>query len=342
MLECAHEMREKPFISIIIPVRNGQRVLGRCLESIKKQTYPSGQYEIIISDGMSTDDTVKIARDFGATVVKNPKITVGPGRNEGFSAARGELIAFSDDDCVMDRNWLFNSVKYFNDERVGGLSGPTITQSDVGPLSDAIGLMFELAAGIGVSAHRSDHKQAEEVEDIPGCNAIYRREALEKIFPIDETLITAEDVEMNRLIRRAGLKLLYVPDVRLWHCRRQSISGVFKQIYRFAVGRLQVGRRDKSMLKLTHILVGLTLPLFVVSLLAFYLLHIRSLYIYAGLIASLIVVSSIYGLFKTGSIRAAMFFPLVVMTAIIAWSFGFMRELIFPSERNFRAERSAS
>jgi glycosyltransferase involved in cell wall biosynthesis len=69
-------MNESPFFSIIIPARNGERSLARCLESIKRQTYPVNKYEIIISDGMSTDDTVKIAEDFGSKIVKNTKLTV--------------------------------------------------------------------------------------------------------------------------------------------------------------------------------------------------------------------------------------------------------------------------
>jgi GT2 family glycosyltransferase len=285
---------------------------------------------------MSTDDTVKIAKYFGAKIVKNKKLTVGPGRNEGFKIAGGELIAFSDDDCVMDRDWLFNSVKYFKDEQVGGLSGPTITKNEGGHLSEAIGLVFELAAGTGVSAHRSDIKQVEEVEDIPGCNAIYRRKALEKVFPIDEGLITAEDVEMNRLIRQSGFKLIFVPDVKLWHYRRQNIFGFFKQMYRFAVGRLQVGRKNLRTLKLTHVLVGITLPFLILSFLAFNLLHIKSIYYYTGIICLLIAVGSIYGFFKTGSIRTALCFPLVVMTLMVAWSLGFTRELLFSKAFSYR------
>lgn len=333
-------MSELPFISIIIPVRNGQRSLARCLESIKGQTYPANRYEIIISDGMSTDDTVKIAQKYGARTVKNAKLTVGPGRNEGFNVAIGELVVFSDDDCVMDKDWLLNSVRYFNDRQVGGLSGPTITQNDGGYLGEAIGLVFEMAAGTGVSAHRSEIKQAEEVEDIPGCNAFYRRDVLEKIFPIDEGLITAEDVEMNYLVRETGFKLLYVPDVKLWHCRRQNIAGFSKQMYRFAVGRLQVGRKNIRLLKLIHVIIGLTLPLLVLAISALVLSQIRSIFFYAILAFFLIAVGSIYGFFKTGSFWTALCFPLVTAIMMAAWSLGFMRELLFPLANNYRRENA--
>jgi succinoglycan biosynthesis protein ExoA len=327
---------ELPFFSIIIPVRNGESTLAKCLDSIKGQSYPANKYEIIIADGMSTDDTVKISQDHGAKVIKNNKLTVGPGRNEGFKFSVGELIAFSDDDCVMDRDWLINSVNYFEDEKVGGLSGPTITQYDGGHVGEAVGLVFELAAGTGMSAHRSDSGKVEVVGDIPGCNAIYRRKVLEKIFPIDEELITADDVERNRLVRQSGFKLLYVPDVKLWHYRRQNILGFFKQIYRFAIGRLQVGRKNLKMLQPIHILAGLALPLLILAFFISINFHIVSFYLYISFTCLLIIVGSIYAFFKTGSIWTAVYFPLVIMITIVAWSLGFMRELLFPQAHNYR------
>ena len=72
---------------------------------------------------MSTDNTRAIAESYGAKIVVNEKQTVAPGRNVGFIEARGDLIAFSDADCVMDINWLKNSVKYF--ENNGKLYGYT-------------------------------------------------------------------------------------------------------------------------------------------------------------------------------------------------------------------------
>ncbi|MBI5701262.1 glycosyltransferase [Candidatus Saganbacteria bacterium] len=324
-------MDTTPFISIIIPVRNGERLLANCLESLKLQSYPHDRFEIIISDGMSSDDTIKIAEKYGAKVVRNPKLTVGPGRNEGYKLSRGDLIAFSDDDCVMDKDWLLNSVKYFKDERVGGLSGPTITQNDGSPLGEAIGLIYDLAASSGKSAHRSENNKVSEVADIPGCNAIYRRTVIEEVFPIDETLITAEDVEMNRLIRLEGHKLLYVPDVKLWHNRRQNLMGFYKQMYRFAIGRLQVGRKDLKMLTPTHILAGITLPVIILLLLALYFSNnIRTIYYFSWGIPFLAIIAAVFAFFKTGAIKPAIVFPFVVITFIVAWSLGFMRELFFP------------
>ena len=106
-------MNTKPFISIVIPTRNSQAVLKECLQSIKHLNYPEERLEVLIIDGLSTDDTRKIAEASGATIVINHKKATTAARNLGFDTAKGELIAYSDDDCIFDKNWLENSLKYF-------------------------------------------------------------------------------------------------------------------------------------------------------------------------------------------------------------------------------------
>ena len=100
---------EEPFISVVIPARNAEDIIANCLKSLEELDYPKDRFEVLVVDGLSTDRTREIAKNHGATVVENPGLRVVSARNTGFEAAQGELIAFSDADCVMDRNWLKNS-----------------------------------------------------------------------------------------------------------------------------------------------------------------------------------------------------------------------------------------
>ena len=120
-----------PLVSIIIPVRNEAGLLKNCLESISNLDYPKERIEVVIADGMSTDGTAEVARQYGARVVLNEKKTVSPGRNVAFKPAKGEIIAFTDADCIVDKNWIKNSLKYFDDANaacVGGLTLPPRTR----------------------------------------------------------------------------------------------------------------------------------------------------------------------------------------------------------------------
>ena len=110
-------MTDNPFISVIIPVKNEAILLSRCLDSLKHLNYPQEKLEIIIADGLSTDNTRDVALSYGAKLVANEKQVVGSGRNCGFKESKGSLIAFTDADCIFHPDWLKNSVKYFKQER---------------------------------------------------------------------------------------------------------------------------------------------------------------------------------------------------------------------------------
>lgn len=317
-----------PFISVIIPVKNGAAALPACLASLKHQDYPSNLFEVIIADGLSTDNTVDVALQYGAKVVSNELQTVAPGRNVGYSISGGEIVVFSDDDCVMDGRWLRNSVKYFQDASIGGITGPTMTPEAEKPFGKAVGLVFSWLSEANISAHSDKCDRVIEVADIPGCNAFYKREILEKVMPFDESLLTAEDAEFNFRIRQLGYSLLRVPDVVLVHHRRLTAGRLWKQFYRFAIGRLQAGRKHRGLLSLFHILAGFSLPLLIVSL-AFFSFFLHSLFI-AGILLALLAGTLLTASARTRSLSTALNFLFVVPLIMIAWSLGFLRELFFP------------
>jgi glycosyltransferase involved in cell wall biosynthesis len=98
-------------ISFIIPTLNAQSVLETCLKSIKKQTFSSKDYEIIISDGGSTDNTLKIAKKYHAKIVKNQLKTAEAGKAVGVKKATGKYIALIDSDNILPtKNWLKTNI----------------------------------------------------------------------------------------------------------------------------------------------------------------------------------------------------------------------------------------
>ena len=112
-----------PTVSIIIPTKNAEALLADCLDHIQQLDYPQNKIEVLIADGLSTDETVSIAERFGAKVVPNPKQTVGPGRNVAFEVTKGEVVAFTDADCLVDAGWIKNALGYFADATIGGVGG---------------------------------------------------------------------------------------------------------------------------------------------------------------------------------------------------------------------------
>jgi len=308
-------MQEYPFISIIIPVKNEGEILKRCLNSIKNLDYPKEKLEIIVADGNSYDNTKEVAESFGAKVVLNEKEVVVSARNVGFKVAEGDLIAFTDADCTFSKLWLKNSLKYFQDYSIAGVGGPTLLPKEATVFEKAIDYLFQIAELLSATSHRKNVNLSRETEDLPGCNAIYRKDILARVMPVEESFLTAEDVWMNYCIRKLGYKFIYAGDVLVWHHRRSSPKRFLHQIYRFSIGRLQVGKRNSNLLSIWHIIVGSGFP-FLVGFFFFFWITFFLLFLFS--------------FFKKRTLFFFLNFLVVVFLFLFGWSIGFWQELIFP------------
>jgi GT2 family glycosyltransferase len=145
-------------------------------------------------------------------------------------------------------------------------------------------------------------------------------------MPIDESLLTCDDTELNQRLLDKGFKLLYTPDVFVLHYRRPSPKKLWNQMYRYAIGRLQVGKRDRRMINMIHISIGTGIPAILFLLLYSPLL----LLFFSEMALLLLFLLTVYAFLKTGSFPVSVLIPLVVVIIFFAWSAGFMRELISP------------
>src|SRR4030042_2714912 len=123
-----------PFVSVGIPAYNEEAYLLSCLESIKNQDY-AAEYEVIVVDNASTDNTAQIARDWGARVVYESKQSPACARQKGAEVATGKIIAFIDADTRAPTHWLSTIVgRFLCEPEVGSLLGPAAL-SDAGRFS---------------------------------------------------------------------------------------------------------------------------------------------------------------------------------------------------------------
>jgi cellulose synthase/poly-beta-1,6-N-acetylglucosamine synthase-like glycosyltransferase len=320
---------DQPLLSIVIPVKNEERILDQCLKAIRALDYPPELVEVIIADSLSSDRSREIAEKHGATVVRNERQTVASGRNLGFEMARGEFVAFTDADCVVAPDWLKSGLSAFRmDSAIAGVGGVTYFPDHATPFQEAVNTLFLMAGFLGATSHVQSASATEYVPDIPGCNAMYRRSALAEVMPVDERLLTAEDVWLNWLLRSRGYKHVRAERMLLWHHRRSNPRKFFHQIYRFAIGRLQAGKRERTLLKPVHVAAGVSLPAALVAaavlLLAGYAVALPAVLL-AGLASGIAI-----ALPRSKSFRSAALFPVVVAIFLTAWSLGFLRELVFP------------
>ncbi|MDP8955765.1 MAG: glycosyltransferase [Actinomycetota bacterium] len=112
-----------PFVSVVIPVLNGEATIGACLSALVKSDYPKECFEILIVDNGSTDRTTEIAKRYPVTLLSEPRRGPARARNRGIEASRGGVLAFTDADCLVTTGWIRNLVAAFSNAEVGAVAG---------------------------------------------------------------------------------------------------------------------------------------------------------------------------------------------------------------------------
>lgn len=254
---------QHPFVSIIVPVRNEEQNLPRLFSSFKKLIYPKDKYEVIIVDGESTDKTVALAKQFGANIYTNPQQIRSTGCQIGIDHARGMLIAFTDADCMVPRDWLTILVPLvLSKQHVASAGGPNQTPIDDSMVASIIGDSIEFITRPG-ARYGYKGKEITEIYHNSGCNVLYKKSALKKVKGFLADLLTCEDEELDYRLRKEGFTLLYTPDVIVDHYRRSTFLSLFTQMYRYGLGRVQASSYYPLMMRWYYMVPSL-ISLFVI------------------------------------------------------------------------------
>lgn len=320
-----------PFVTVVLPVLNGAGRLEDALIALERQDYARERFEVIVADGRSRDATVEIAESFGCRVVDNPGVTVAAGRNVGIQHARGELIAFSEDDIRLPPHWISSAVRLLSDSGAVGVGGPTPIPAHSSRWSHAVNAVFRLASGRGASV-QSDRVLAGSADDLPGGNSLYSAQALRAVGPIDERLTTAEDVAMHHEMRQRGWELRLCPELAAEHHKRDSVGGFFRQMQRFAIGRVQLSRRWSGALSPLHWLAASIGPLGILVAGGLCLNGLVEGLIMTALLAMAAALIGIFiGLRQGERLGVALLLPVALAVFCAGWSSGFWSELVIPS-----------
>lgn len=211
----------QPKVSIVIATYNGARTLEPCLNAVTRLNYPD--YEIIIVDDGSSDSTPEIAARFPATrYMCQPNSGLSAARNAGIAAATGEIIAFTDDDCRPDEDWLHYLVGDLLRSDFAAIGGHNFLPPEDSPVAAAV------AASPGGPAHVMLTDR--EAEHIPGCNMAFYKWALQAIGGFDPVFRKAgDDVDVCWRLQAEGHKIGFSPAGFVWHYRRATVKAYLKQ-----------------------------------------------------------------------------------------------------------------
>lgn len=261
-----------PLISIIIPCRNEEAFISACLESLLNNDYPADKAEILIIDGLSTDNTLKIVNDF---CVKNKNINIYENKKKIFPAAvnigikesKGDLVFIVGAHATYSRNYLSECVKYSLEtgaENVGGAINTVPVSNSL--ISSLIAFVLSSSFGVGNSVFRTGADKVREVDTVfGGC---YRREVFQKFGNFNENLTSTSDFEFNKRIKRGGACILLIPDIKITYFTRSTFKKFIKNNLRNGYWAIYpIALSDKMPVSLRHLV-----PLAFVLIIAFLIL----------------------------------------------------------------------
>lgn len=231
---------EHPLVSVIIPVYNDPDGLKDTLESLVVQDFPPENFEIIIADNGSTDDTLKVANEF---IQKYPKLirfviedkvqSSYAARNKGIKASKAPIIAFIDSDMTVEEDWLSRAIESMKKKKAEYL---TCNIQIYHKGKESLVTKYNRLTGFTVKRNIDLKKFG-----LIGCTLV-RREVFEDLGYFDARLISGGDMEFGNRVYDSGRKLHFDPDIVMYHPARSSLRSLLKKSFRTGKGLGQLQR----------------------------------------------------------------------------------------------------
>lgn len=222
--------------SIIIPVpKINDYIFETCgkLNNLKNKNF-----EIIIFPDEAEEKTIELEEKFGARIIPTGKVSPAVKRDLALEYAKGKYFAFTDDDAYPDANWLDIAEKYLQRKDVAAIGGPQLTPVDDTFWQKVSGAMFiSPLSGKAVIRYWPGNK-VEEVDDWPTVNFIVKREDFEKVGGFDTAYWPGEDTKLCLdIVKKLGKKILYIPELIVFHHRRSGFARHLKQTGNYGIHR---------------------------------------------------------------------------------------------------------
>jgi glycosyltransferase involved in cell wall biosynthesis len=213
-----------PGISIVIPAHNEGKRIARCLEALRNQSLDRGQYEVIVVDDGSEDDTVDVAARQGARVVRQPRKGAAAARNRGIDEARGEIILFTDADCIPEEHWA---------ERLSTpLTQPDV-QGAVGRINTRQDHWVACLTQVELNERYSRMGRQERIDFVGSGTCGFKRSLLCR-NRFDESFGWAEDLELSFRLANGGNRMIFVPDAVVEHDHPEGLLAYMRRKFCYA------------------------------------------------------------------------------------------------------------
>ena len=235
--------RDLPSLSIVVPVKNEEKVIGRLLEALHNAKYPANKKELVIVEDGSTDRTLSICREYADTHDVRMRILSKPfsdgkpsALNYGVLHSTGDVVGVFDADSVPAPDALLNAVGHFEDPGVAAVQGRTLS---INSEESMLTKFISYEEVVWCEAYLRGKDALNLFVHLRGSCQFFRREALERVRGFDEKALS-EDMEISARFVEKGYRIRYAPDVRSWQESPSGLKQLFRQRTRWFRGTMEV------------------------------------------------------------------------------------------------------
>jgi len=226
-------MPNLPLVSIIIPCRNEEKFISKCLDSIINNDYPKEKIEVLIIDGMSKDRTREIINNYSKKfpfikMFDNHRKFTPFALNIGIKNARGEVIVRMDAHTIYKNDYISRCVEDLDKAKADNVGGIwEIIPSKNTLVAKSIAFASSSIFGAGDAYYRRGYSRGPKWVDtvFGGC---YKKEVFERIGLFNENLVRSQDMEFNLRLKKAGGKILLVPEIVSYYYPKSNLKDFFR------------------------------------------------------------------------------------------------------------------
>jgi glycosyltransferase involved in cell wall biosynthesis len=231
-------------VTVILPVRNEEKTIRRCLQAVLAQDYPGDRLEVIVADGDSDDRTRNLVeeiarRDPRVRLIENPARIMAAGFNRGLARSRGQVVIVLGGHCELASDYVRRCVEDLNQVQADCVGGPIRTVGET-RVASGIALAQSSRFGVGDAAFRYSHT-AQFVDTL--AFGAYRRDVFERIGPFDEELVRNQDDEFNFRLTRAGGRIWLDPAIQSTYYSRSTLRALWRQYWQYGFWKVKVIRK---------------------------------------------------------------------------------------------------
>ena len=234
-------MDERKFVSVIIPVYNNTEKLKLCLSALANQTYPQELYEIIVVDNNSEEDIAEVTQQFQQVkLTTEGKRSSYAARNQGIKIAKGELLAFTDSDCIPTSDWLEQGINHL------------LSNSNCGAIAGKIELYYQnkehpnAAEIFDKIVNLQQEKYVEEKHYGATANLFTYKQIFQDVGLFNAELKSGGDADWGNRVFAHGYEIIYAANVLVLHPARNTLKQLAKKVLRQTGGTFDRDRQNSD------------------------------------------------------------------------------------------------